>query len=65
MHNELTQQVTEKDKKKEAERNERKELIMTSGGPVMDAEDVEQIRQKFKAQQTLNKLNLTKQREMD
>jgi len=33
--------MMEKNQKNQAEVNERKELVMTSGGPVMEAEDVE------------------------
>lgn len=38
---------------------------MTSGGPVMDVEDVAELQKKVKQQQMLVKLNLTKQREME
>lgn len=49
MHTELGQQMREKEQKIQADVNERKELVMTSGGPVMEAEDVEYIEKKFKA----------------
>ena len=38
---------------------------MTSGGPVMEAEDVEALHKRFKQQQMLNKLNLTKQNDQE
>ena len=38
---------------------------MTSGGPVMEAEDLESINKKFRLQQQLTKLNLSKQRDME
>lgn len=65
LHTELGQQVREKVVKEEAEKNERKEFVMTSGGPVMDVEDVAELQKKVKQQQMLVKLNLTKQREME
>ena len=60
LHMELGQQVREREGKAKAEVMERKEKVMTSGGPTMEAEDTESIQKKFKAQQMLNKLNLTK-----
>ena len=51
--------------KAEVEKNERKQFVLTSGGPTMEAEDVDSINKKFKQQQMLNKLNLSKQRDME
>lgn len=58
---ELGYQVREREVKTKAETKERREKVMTSGGPVMEAEDVEFLLKKHKQQQLLNKLNLTKQ----
>lgn len=38
---------------------------MTSGGPTQEPEDVEALQKKFRDQQTLTKLELGKQRDMD
>ena len=46
-----------------AEKRERKEKIMTSGGPTMHAEDADVLRMKMKNQKMLTKLNLEKQRD--
>ncbi len=53
------------DAKKIAEQLEKKEKVATTGGPTMEAEDVEAKRKKFKDQQNLVKLNLTKQKDME
>ena len=36
--------------KAEVEKNERKQFVLTSGGPTMEAEDVDSINKKFKQQ---------------
>ena len=51
--------------RKQAEHAERKEKIMTSGGPTQEPEDVEALQKKFRDQQMLTKLTLAKQRDMD
>lgn len=43
LHMELGQQVREREGKTKAEVMERKEKVMTSGGPTMEAEDTESI----------------------
>ena len=46
--------------KRKAEMLEKKEKIATTGGPTMEAEDVDAKKQKIKDQKNLVKLNLTK-----
>ena len=50
MHMELGQQVKENKVKQKAEVKERKEMVMTSGGPTMEAEDLESLQKRFRAQ---------------
>ena len=47
LHQELGQQVRERHQKTVAETNERKEHVLTSGGPTMEAEDVGELERKF------------------
>ena len=65
LHTELGHQIAEKQQKQVADKVERKQMVMTSGGPVMEAEDIESINKKFRLQQQLTKLNLSKQRDME
>lgn len=48
LHQELGQQVRERAVKREAERAERKELVMTTGGPTMEAEDLDALNQRYR-----------------
>ena len=48
LNTELGQQIREKQEKLKAEVTERKQLVMTSGGPTMEAEDVEELNKKHK-----------------
>lgn len=50
LHTELGQQVRERKSKDIADKLERKELIMTSGGPTLEEEDIETLKNKFKTQ---------------
>ena len=65
MNHELGQQMKEFEARKQADVQERKLKVMTSGGPTQDPEDVEALNKKFRDQQTLTKLVLEKQRDMD
>ena len=51
LHTELGHQIAERQQKKVADTMERKLKVMTSGGPVMEAEDIESINKKFRLQQ--------------
>ena len=57
--------MRERHEKDKAELRERRDKIVTSGGPTQNAEDVEMIKKKFKNQQLLTKISLEKQREME
>ena len=48
LNQELAVQIKELNEKKVAEKKERKDKVMTSGGPTMQAEDIEAIRKKHK-----------------
>lgn len=48
LNQELGQQMRERAVKREAERAERKEFIMTTGGPTMEAEDLDALNERFK-----------------
>ena len=65
LDHELTRQMNEVTAKKKAEKLERKDKVLTSGGPTQYTEDTAAIQKKFKDQQKLTKLNLEKQRDMD
>ena len=52
-------------KKRQAEKQEGKLPVCTSGGPTMVKEDAAEVRRKFKNQQMLTKLNLEKQMQME
>ena len=65
MDAELTEQIKQFDLRKQAEQVERKEKIMTSGGPTQEPEDLEALQKKFRDQQKLTALTLAKQRDMD
>lgn len=60
LHQELTQQMQEAQQRKQAAHQEKKDKVMTSGGPTMEAEDTEGLRKKFKNQQKLTKIELEK-----
>ena len=45
---ELTKQMKDVSAKKQAEKKERKELVLTSGGPTQYTEDTAAIQKKFK-----------------
>ena len=51
--------------RREAEKVERKQLIMTTGGPTQEPEDVEALQKKSKERKLLTKLSLEAQRDMD
>ena len=65
LYQELGQQMKDVENKRKAEMLEKKEKIATTGGPTMEAEDVDAKKQKIKDQKNLVKLNLTKQKEME
>ena len=48
LNQELGQQMRERAVKREAERAERKEFVMTTGGPTTEAEDLDALNQRFK-----------------
>ena len=48
LHQELGHQVRERKQKDIADKQERKEKLATSGGPALEAEDLEDIAKKFK-----------------
>ena len=62
---ELGTQIKEFESRRVAEKKERKEPVMTSGGPTQEPEDVSALRKKMKDQQMLVKLDLEKQRDAD
>ena len=65
LHQELGQQVRERHQKTQAEHHERKEHVLTSGGPTMEAEDVGELEKKFRNQKLLTKVTLSKQRDAE
>ena len=48
LNQELGQQMRERAVKREAERAEKKEFVMTTGGPTMEAEDLDALNQRYK-----------------
>ena len=48
MQQELGEQVRDRAVKREAERAQRKEFVMTTGGPTMEAEDLDALNQRYK-----------------
>ena len=48
LQQELGEQIRDRAAKREAERAERKEFVMTTGGPTMEAEDLDALNQRHK-----------------
>ena len=48
LQQELGEQIRDRAAKREAERAERKEFVMTTGGPTMEAEDLDALNQRYK-----------------
>lgn len=57
--------MKEQQTRKVAEKVARKDKVMTSGGPTMETEDIEAIKNKFKNQKMVTKLELEKQMQME
>ena len=58
LHQELSKQMREGQIKKEAMNNEKKDKVVTSGGPTMHAEDAAELKRKYRNQQLLIQLQL-------
>ena len=65
LHQELGSQIQEYEARRIADTKERKQLLMTTGGPTQEPEDVVALQKKAKERKLIVKLNLEAQRDMD